>query len=251
MTRLSMGQRAAISDAIHFACREAGVAEPGTTSGMITQLDELIAAFPLCSAEVVNLSRRSAVLYLAQRASAFAVAPPVPLDQNEALAGFLYAAPVRGEAWGCILVEERDIIERRRFSVAHELGHYLLHFRPLVAQMGPESYTTFVEGLGYQRQAAEANDDFEGGALPEAKLLFREEEQQEREICEGLEREANAFAATLLMPELSCHRLVERYGGSLASAKRLAGEFLVSPAAMRARLLDLGLLTTSRSEILQ
>jgi hypothetical protein len=253
MTRLSSLQEAAIADAIRLAFREAEVPEPGEgTAAMVTPLDALIAAFPLCSAEVPELSRRSAVLHLQRLAPPFGAAPPVPLDDDEPLAGFLYAAPVQGEAWGCILVERADIIERRRFSAAHELGHYLLHFRPQVARMGVDAHPTFVEGLGYQQPATEAGNAAEGSVLPEARLLITDAEVPEDEdVRERLEREANAFAAALLMPGPLCRRLVERYGGSLASAKRLASELLVSPAAMRVRLLDLGLLSSPKPEILQ
>jgi hypothetical protein len=252
MTRLSLLDDAAIADAIHLAYREAGVLEPGERGRpAIAPLDTLLAAFPLCSAEVPDLSRRSAVLHLSRLAPPFAAAPPVPLDEDERLAGFLYAAPVQGEAWGAILVEQRDIIERRRFSVAHELGHYLLHFCPQVARMSADSHPTFVEGLGYQRARMDAGDDAEGGVLPDARLLITEAEVQGDDVRERLEREANAFAAALLMPAPLCRHLVERYGGSLASAKRLASELLVSPAAMRVRLLDLGLLTSPEPELLQ
>jgi hypothetical protein len=214
-------------------------------------MDALLAAFPLCSAEVPDLSCRSAVLHLQRLAPPFAAAPPVPLDDNERLAGFLYAAPVQGEAWGAILVERRDIIERRRFSVAHELGHYLLHFRPQVARMDADAHPTFVEGLGYQRPTMDSGDDSESSVLPEARLLITEAKSQGEDALERLEREANAFAAALLMPAPLCRRLVERHGGSLASAKRLASELLVSPAAMRVRLLDLGLLASPEPELLQ
>lgn len=240
-------QDAAIDDAIRFALREAELPEPGERSATITPLDTLLAAFPLCSAEVPNLSRQSAVLHLQRMSPPFASAPPVPLDGDESLAGFLYAAPVQGEAWACILVEQRDIIERRRFSVAHELGHYLLHARPLIARMDADEHPTFVEGLGYQRWSTEAGDERADSALPEARLLITDGSSNEADMLERLEREANAFAAALLMPEPLCRRLVERYGGSLASAKRLAGEFLVSPAAMRVRLMALGLLVKPES----
>jgi IrrE N-terminal-like domain len=250
VTRLSSPQEAAIEDAVRLAFREAEVPEPGEGAA-VTPLDALLAAFPLCSAEIPELSRRSAVLHLQRLAPPFGAAPPVPLDDNEPLAGFLYGAPVQGEAWGCILVERGDIIYRRRFSVAHELGHYLLHFRPQVARMSADAHPTFVDGLGYKQPATEAGDASESSVLPEARLLVTEAEAPEEDVRERLEREANAFAAALLMPAPLCRRLVERYGGSLASAKRLASELLVSPAAMRVRLLDLGLLPSPKPEILQ
>ena len=55
-----------------------------------------------------------------------------------------------------------------------------------------------------------------------------------------MEDEANQFAAELLMPEAACRALAQRYGGR-SNPRRLATEFLVSGAAMRWRLKQLGL----------
>jgi len=253
VTPLSSLREAAIADAIHLVYREAGVPDPGERGGAaITPLDTLLAAFPLCCAEVPGLSRISAVLHLQRLAPPFVAATPVPMDGDDGpLAGFLYAAPVEREPWGAILVERRDIVERRRFSVAHELGHYLLHFCPLVAHLDTDGHTSFVEGLGYPRHASRSSDEVSGSPLPEARLLLTEDQPPAEELRARLEQEANAFAAALLMPEPVCQRLVARFGGSLSSAKRLASELLVSPAAMRVRLLDLGLLTDHGPELLQ
>jgi hypothetical protein len=61
-----------------------------------------------------------------------------------------------------------------------------------------------------------------------------------------MEREANGFAAALLMPEDACRKLVEvyqpRYGNRRSMlARRMATDFLVSRLAMRWRLENLGL----------
>jgi Zn-dependent peptidase ImmA (M78 family) len=61
-----------------------------------------------------------------------------------------------------------------------------------------------------------------------------------------MEREANRFAAAVLMPEETCRKLVDiyqsRYGDRRpVLARRMATDFLVSRLAMRWRLGNLGL----------
>jgi hypothetical protein len=97
-----------------------------------------------------------------------------------------------------ILVRSDEPLERRRFTIAHELGHWICQC--LEGEMRPV----------YCRAA-------EIGVDPEAKAL---------------EREANIFAANLLMPEPSLH------GIELDTAPALFG---VSDEAMAWRLFNLGL----------
>ncbi len=97
--------------------------------------------------------------------------------------------------------------ERRRFSVAHEVGHFLLH-----ASDQPD---------GVFCRAADLRAD------PESPERLRE-------------REANRFAAELLMPETMVRAEVERRG---ADPIVLAPLFAVSDLAMGFRLVNLGLLT--------
>jgi len=87
---------------------------------------------------------------------------------------------------------------RRRFTIAHEIGHFVLH---------PD------------RQLRER-----GGGVNAA--------------WEGQEREADQFAAELLMPEPLVRQAVLEHG---ADAARLADRFQVSRQAMQTRLRKLGL----------
>jgi hypothetical protein len=88
---------------------------------------------------------------------------------------------------------------RRRFTIAHEVGHFVLH----PARVRPER----------------------GGHVTEA---MRSEE-----------READAFAAELLMPEPLVRQAVLEQG---ANASLLADRFQVSTKAMEIRLRRLGVL---------
>jgi len=129
----------------------------------------------------------------------------------DVLAGFVFAAGRVGWAF----VSTADPVPRRRFTAAHELAHFLLHR----------------EAMGRFRADTDAT-------LREA----------DEEVADVMEREANRFAAELLMPAEVCRaRAAEvrrKYGccprGVLIY--RLASELLVSREALRYRLqaLDVG-----------
>jgi Zn-dependent peptidase ImmA (M78 family) len=127
-------------------------------------------------------------------------------EPTTTLAGFLFAAGRIGVAF----VNANDILGRRRFTAAHELGHAVLH-REMMGSFIADTDITEVD-----------------------------------DTTAGIEREANHFAVELLMPEeviraraaelrteyRACPRLVLAY--------RLASELLVSREAMRYRLKTLG-----------
>jgi hypothetical protein len=98
---------------------------------------------------------------------------------------------------------------RRRFTIAHELGHWCLH-----AQDG-EARARFCRP-----------DDVGAGA-------------SQLELGAGLEHEANRFAAALLMPEPLVRKAAVR---ARLSIPLLARSFGVSAAAMQVRLQSLHLL---------
>jgi hypothetical protein len=131
-------------------------------------------------------------------------------DPDEKLAGFVFLAGRVGWAF----VNADDILPRRRFSAAHELGHFVLHR----------------ETMGRFRADTDA-------MLQEA----------EGDASDGMEREANRFAVELLMPAELCRARadeMDREHGCrprVVLAHRLAGELLVSGEAMRYRLKSLRL----------
>ncbi len=129
-------------------------------------------------------------------------------DPLEPLAGFLYFAGRIGHAF----VDANDILPRRRFSAAHELGHAVLH-RERMGRYRADSQKTLLE---------------------------------DNESTDVLEREANQFAAELLMPEEIVRARVAEirtaHGGCPVGVlvHRLSAELLVSREAMRFRLKNLG-----------
>jgi Zn-dependent peptidase ImmA (M78 family) len=163
---------------------------------------------------VPNLSRNAAAAAL----PALQIARPDMLADQTALAGLLYVTP----EGGCILVRANDPIARRRFSAAHELGHYLMHFRP-------------------QWLADDEITDDEPGAI-----AADEGEESAAAALDKREHEANRFAAELLMPEPIVRGLYDFYAARFGDTPRfieghIAGDLLVSRQAIRRRLADLGL----------
>lgn len=130
-------------------------------------------------------------------------------EPGEALAGFLYFAGNAGQAF----VNADDILPRRRFTAAHELGHAILH-RERMGRFRADTDKTLLE----------ADDS-----------------------TDVSEREANRFAAELLMPEAVVRaragELLAQHGTCPAGvlAYRLAAELLVSREAMRYRLKNMGM----------
>jgi Zn-dependent peptidase ImmA (M78 family) len=97
---------------------------------------------------------------------------------------------------------------RQRFTIAHEIGHFILHSH---------------ETLHYDLESAD-----------DKRFLFRADS-----ISSLDETEANRFASELLMPENLVRGLIESGSNSI---NELADRFNVSPEAMRYRLINLGYL---------
>lgn len=206
----------------------------------VVPLAALLCAWPLLFEEIPNLTRRRAAEYLSQRSGHMI---SLETDADHPLAGFLYAYPYFGEVWGCILVEKNDRVERRRFSAAHELGHYLLHFMPRIkSKIEQGEYLYLDESLLLPAET--------GAQLPHDSLVFARPSTAtpvpERDTLQ-MEIEANRFAAELLIPDAACRGMVARTPARV-TPRRLATDFLVSPAAMEYRLRTLGLLAPSEAE---
>jgi Zn-dependent peptidase ImmA (M78 family) len=237
-----------IGDSIQFVRSCAGATE--NNSGIIP-LYHIVQSFPISIwlKEVENLSYQRAAMVLAARIGQI---PDTQLGGDEPLSGFMYANRFGNAYFGCILVEKHDSIVRRRFSVAHELGHYVLHLLPVLQEISEtpmEDGLVMTEGLLYQ-QKEDGSEDLpsNGGNLP--VIAGVEIAGQMILIADpAKEAEANQFAAELLMPEAAIREQVEQFRppGSRLSikrnflAKRLASEFLVSSEAMNYRLTRLNI----------
>jgi Zn-dependent peptidase ImmA (M78 family) len=225
-----MSQR--ITDAIADLYRICAMPQP-TQEVRVVVLNELLGGYNLTCIELIGLTSEAASHFLMRRG---AIHEPIQSANAEPLAGYIY---VYGEN-GYIFVECNDLLMRRRFSIAHEFGHYVLHFYPLLrAQTLNDQYEPLeiTEGLAPFSTEEDADD------LPNGKVLHAPHLQLPS--YDQMENEANQFAAELLMPAEAVQYLFTRYAPNCRGDDliwRLATEMLVSGAAMRRRLRDLHLL---------
>ena len=150
-----------------------------------------------------------------------ALALPVNLNRIvECLGLSLNEKPLENEYSGFLAVKEKTIVvnlnhppARRRFTIAHEIGHYQLHRRS-------EDIPVFIDRAVYHRKESVAGVDH------------------------LMEMQANAYAAGLLMPEALLDEYLEDHPAldleKPADIKTLAEEFEVSRPAMEFRLINLG-----------
>ncbi len=109
-------------------------------------------------------------------------------------------------------VNEKHTEQRQRFTIAHEIGHHILHTDDI---------------LHYDIQRCDTVDGID-------PVYFRADKIQSSQ-----ETEANFFAAELLMPAELIERCVE---AGIEYVSDLAEYFKVSEEAMRYRLINLGYL---------
>jgi Zn-dependent peptidase ImmA (M78 family) len=118
----------------------------------------------------------------------------------------------------CIVVQESDAPNRQRFSIAHEIGHYVLRHQFTAGEHVHVDKGNFVSMRGPSASSGENQ----------------------------MEVEANQFAASLLMPsKLVTSRCRELSRGGVVfdqHVTELANEFRVSEQAMTIRLTTLGIL---------
>ncbi len=154
-------------------------------------------------------------------------AAPVPVHLVAQRLGLLVeSAPLGDEVSGLLVVDgDMGVIGynathpsvRQRFTIAHEVGHYILHRADTTLFIDERYFSAFRD----QRSSS--------GADPK-------------------EREANAFAASLLMPTHLVRREIEHQRFDLAdedALSSLAATFQVSVQAMAFRLSNLGLFVSS------
>lgn len=139
------------------------------------------------------------------------------LDFGDDVSGVFLSDGVKAS----IGVNQNNTPNRQRFTIAHELGHYI---------------------LGHQRQSV-----FIDSPAKYYTILFRDNDSSTGEFIQ--EREANAFAAALLMPKQllidEIHRIYkekDKFDEDFDLIRNLCKKFQVSRQAMTLRLTNLDLL---------
>ena len=200
----------------------------------IVPLNQMFAEYPLMVVELPNgktLSTKTAVKFL-EIEIGFEM-PELATDERN-LSGFLYAAKYGNHLQGCIFTDKSEPTVRRRFSAAHEFGHYLLHFTPLLK--AAESENLFLTESMAISDADEIQAEIKIAEDFDFKKIGTENKYE-------MEQEADFFAAELLMPRNACLKaatiFIEIGKNKKALINRLATEFLVSFEAMKRRLEDL------------
>ena len=138
-------------------------------------------------------------------------------ELEESISGILYKEGMES----IIVVNKNHARVRQRFTIAHEIGHYVLeHHR---------NGSMFIDLPSRHMSTA----------------LFRNSDSSTGEILQ--EREANAFAAALLMPKYLVKEEIEDLNLSFdqddKSVEQLAKKFKVSSQSMMFRLSNLNYFT--------
>ncbi|MDO3425515.1 ImmA/IrrE family metallo-endopeptidase [Chryseobacterium sp. APV1] len=134
-----------------------------------------------------------------------------PIDAEDNLSGFFL---VNDKKIKMIGYNKNHSENRKRFTIAHEFGHFQLHLQ------------------SDQKFFIDNNSKF-----------FRNEKSSSGELKQ--EREANAFAAALLMPVPLLERELEKINDTEdidSIVFKLSSRFLVSEESMRYRLINLGII---------
>ena len=134
-----------------------------------------------------------------------------PIDAEDNLSGFFL---VNDKKIKMIGYNKNHSENRKRFTIAHEFGHFQLHLH------------------SDQKLFIDNNSKF-----------FRNEKSSSGELKQ--EREANAFAAALLMPVPLLERELEKINDTEdidSIVFKLSSRFLVSEESMRYRLINLGII---------
>lgn len=132
---------------------------------------------------------------------------------------------------GTIYVRDEDSPESKRFSIAHEIGHYVCHFLPNANNIDQQ---TFFRSCF----RPEVTIEYKFKQQTEELSKYTEEERAEKLKRAQQESEANRFAAELLMPAHLLRQYYEEFNGDI---RRLAAACKVSFTAMSIRVNNLGL----------
>lgn len=155
------------------------------------------------------------------------------LPLKKELIGEGVAAAIEAEiGGGTIYYRKEDLVESQRFSIAHEIGHYVCHFLP---NQKIKSHKIYYNNKCF---AAEVTLEYKFKQQTEELSKYSNEERAEKLKRAHEETQANRFAAELLMPSHLMRLYYKKFDGDI---RKIAKVFKVSLTAMRIRVNDLGL----------
>ena len=248
ISNIPQHRREAISQAVRQAYQDAEIDLDNLQSGIVP-LYRLIQVYPISVDEIQDMTAQKVAEFLEEETEQKI---KIPEAENCLLAGYLYLQQDRDSLYGCILTEKRPSaapIFRRRFSAAHELGHYLLHFLPLIEiNKNNDAHEPLIVTEGLVKNTADTEESEFDSETFDGKLSITDSLEAalkhlgiDRNLMEA---EADCFAGELLIPEKACYELAQQFQGRFGKKLdvligRLAPEFLVSKQAMKRRLMDL------------
>ncbi|NBC23473.1 MAG: ImmA/IrrE family metallo-endopeptidase [Gammaproteobacteria bacterium] len=146
---------------------------------------------------ILHRHQRRAPVKVVPIAREFGLAVYRDSTMEDDVSGMILPDPIRGGPSGLsIYVNDAHPVERRRFTIAHAIGHFVLH-----------------------------PDLIEDGVVDDHLYDSR--------LGSVMERQANAFAADVLMPE---HLLRAAFDAGIRDPEALARRFEVSTVSMHWRL---------------
>ena len=156
-------------------------------------LELLASVFLDCQiVELEKLTDRAALRYLADHCG---IQKSATRSDETPLAAGLYCSQVTNRRW--LFVEKSDVKPRKRFSVAHEIGHLVLEFEKMLAEPAKLLNDPQYALVTFTRCTSKELDKLETGA----RLQLASNRSAKRWRPEDIrEFDANHFAAELLMP---------------------------------------------------
>ncbi|CAN5153207.1 hypothetical protein BH09GEM1_BH09GEM1_22690 [soil metagenome] len=194
----------------------------------------------VCDCEIVQVSELTEARAIEMLRDEFGVdTSDVAVACDAPLAGALCVAGDGALRW--IFVRKEDSYERRRFSIAHEIGHLIIEVEPDISNRAALIHDTLVTGMDnevrvFNRCAAIDQPSDLRTSTPKAKALSKTDLREIR---------AHHFAAELLMPFDGVTRLLRACAGATGIrtkadvdqlVRRVADTYVVSGAAARLRI---------------
>jgi len=228
--------RPLIKDAITEVYKTAEISPMSAEKFSIVPLRMLIRAFNIECIELPKLNAKAAIEFLSNMGST--IKPDQDTDET-LLAGYLYVTT----NFGCIFINQNDRVTRRRFSAAHELGHYLLHFRPILDALKREGEKVSFHHADQTVAGDETEVEItQGNNNKDKHLTVLDDYEDYLPPFNQMEDEADTFASELLIPNnILIARLTSLNLLDDLLGRHLATEFLVSRSAMERRLKEMKL----------